>query len=318
MTLVAPNWSQERKIFRVRLVGTVLFIVVELLGLLQMNGIVFGLLATLSLALLALNVWGMRRLWQPLPTVNLVADQIVTVALLAASGGVTGPLIFISYLHLMSGVVFFGSASVVVPIGLVQVLNLVLSGVVIALIGGQPHPAALSIHALALMTIASFFAEPAAVLHAAARRDELTSVLNRRSGLEELARWLELGTPFSLLFADLNAFKRINDEHGHLVGDTVLKHVANALLVSVRGDDLVVRYGGDEFLIATRGEAAPVLARLRTALEQPVPTAAEAVCVRVDFGEARFPDDAARLDDLVAVADAAMFAAKRRAQSVPG
>ena len=312
MTLISPNWPQERKIFRVRLVGTVLFIVVEFLGLLQMNAVVFGVLATLSLTLLALNVWGMKRLWPPLPTLNLFADQILTVALLAASGGVAGPLIFLSYLHLFSGVVFFGVASTVIPIGLVQVLNLVLSGTIIALMGGQPHPAALSIHALAIMTIASFFAEPAAVLHAAARRDELTGVLNRRSGLEELAHWLELGTPFSLLFADLNAFKRINDTHGHLAGDEVLKHVSTSLLKSVRGDDLVVRYGGDEFLIATHGDAAPVVARLQKTFARPLPTSAGALQVGVDFGVAHFPEDADKLERLVEVADEAMFRAKRR------
>jgi diguanylate cyclase (GGDEF)-like protein len=80
--------------------------------------------------------------------------------------------------------------------------------------------------------------------------DALTGALNRRSGEQELER---LRGGYGLLLVDLDAFKRLNDSRGHAFGDAVLKAVAEALMAHVRPDDLVVRWGGDEFLIVAPG-----------------------------------------------------------------
>ena len=163
------------------------------------------------------------------------------------------------------------------------------------------------------MVIAFFFARPAATLHDDARRDPLTGALNRRVGLLELENWLLDGRPFSVLFADMKQFKAINDQHGHGVGDEVLEEVTRLLTESVRGDDLVVRYGGDEFLVATRGEADVIATRLHVAFAQPVITSAGELYAHIDFGTAHFPDDADALSDLIAAADQQMFEVKQKA-----
>lgn len=84
-----------------------------------------------------------------------------------------------------------------------------------------------------------------------AYRDPLTSVYRRWYLFEqvrlELTRAARYGRPFSLLVADLDHFKSVNDEHGHPAGDAVLQHFAKLLLDSCRNSDIVARYGGDEF-----------------------------------------------------------------------
>lgn len=101
----------------------------------------------------------------------------------------------------------------------------------------------------------------------AASTDALTGSLNRRSGESGLDR--QHG-PFAILVVDLDDFKQVNDARGHAFGDDVLVRVATALRDSVRPDDLVIRWGGDEFVVVaptTRDASAPQLvARVRRAL----------------------------------------------------
>jgi len=80
-------------------------------------------------------------------------------------------------------------------------------------------------------------------------RDGLTALANRRYFEERLATACRQGSPFALLYIDLDRFKLVNDTHGHGVGDTLLKLVADRLCAAVREHDLVARLGGDEFAI---------------------------------------------------------------------
>ena len=92
-----------------------------------------------------------------------------------------------------------------------------------------------------------------AELAQAARTDPLTGLLNRRAMLEhlehELARSRRTGRPFVVLLGDVDHFKEINDTYGHDVGDRVLIQVAHALSRSLRDEDLIARWGGEEFLL---------------------------------------------------------------------
>ncbi len=88
-------------------------------------------------------------------------------------------------------------------------------------------------------------------------RDPLTGVGNRLAYQErlqqEFQRWRRFGTPLSLLIWDLDRFKRVNDEHGHAMGDAVLRWVAQQLADRARSTDFVARYGGEEFVMLLPG-----------------------------------------------------------------
>jgi diguanylate cyclase (GGDEF)-like protein len=156
-----------------------------------------------------------------------------------------------------------------------------------------------------------------------ASHDPLTRLFNRRLFVERLEQEISHtqadGGRFSILFLDVDSLKRINDTYGHLAGDALLREVANALMDAVRGEDVVARYGGDEFIVllpATAAQAATSVAQRiaegiarhrfmagRELLEIP----------GVSLGVATFPDDGRTPDQLVAAADATLYRQKRKA-----
>jgi diguanylate cyclase (GGDEF)-like protein len=83
----------------------------------------------------------------------------------------------------------------------------------------------------------------------AAQRDALTGLANRSSFERRAAEFIQAGVPFSLLMIDLNYFKMVNDRHGHLAGDELLRLFALRLKRQLRADDLAARWGGDEFVV---------------------------------------------------------------------
>jgi diguanylate cyclase (GGDEF)-like protein len=146
------------------------------------------------------------------------------------------------------------------------------------------------------------------------RSDPLTCAVGRRYGSEQLAARIAAEVPFSLAFLDLRDFKGINDRYGHAVGDEVLCQVATRLACAVSPGDLVMRYGGDEFVVAS---GAPELsARLQRALTSPLPTSAGPLALQVDIGEARWRAGET-LAALLTRADAAMYGRKTAARSRP-
>jgi diguanylate cyclase (GGDEF)-like protein len=155
------------------------------------------------------------------------------------------------------------------------------------------------------------------LLNAAAWQDRAHRVLQRAQRNQGGA---------AVLILDLDHFKLVNDRHGHLAGDRVLMSVAEALRAEVRDNDLVGRFGGEEFVIMLPGhdgagydrvELEAVADRIRRrvdALGVEVATADGALTVgdlSVSVGGASFPDDAADLEGLLEVADSALYAAKR-------
>ncbi len=93
------------------------------------------------------------------------------------------------------------------------------------------------------------------------RTDPLTGCLNRQALYEELERQLELyrryETPCSLLFIDLNNFKHINDQYGHVAGDEALKALAEHIRSHIRSTDILARYAGDEFVVVLPQSGVP-------------------------------------------------------------
>lgn len=158
-------------------------------------------------------------------------------------------------------------------------------------------------------------------LQTLAQRDQLTQLLNRRSFVERLAAAVrsarENDTELSLLFLDLDGFKRVNDSLGHVVGDGLLQSVADRLSATVRGADLVARLGGDEFVVLLEHDvegrgASLLISRLEQAFIQPFMVGDVTLAVRPSIGSARFPSDAQDAQQLLGHADAAMYAAKRQ------
>ena len=152
------------------------------------------------------------------------------------------------------------------------------------------------------------------------RVDALTDVYNRRHFTEvlagELSRVRRGGEPPAVLMLDLDHFKRINDEHGHLTGDAVLRASAYRIASILRGSDTLARWGGEEFAIlapATDADGATRLAeRARAALAaRPVEVEGVALELTASIGVAVAADGSVTPDALVDAADQALYDAKR-------
>ncbi|WP_126444032.1 sensor domain-containing diguanylate cyclase [Sulfuricystis multivorans] len=153
-----------------------------------------------------------------------------------------------------------------------------------------------------------------------ARTDALTGLANRRAfdevAQQEIQRAQRYGTPLTLVLADLDHFKAINDSHGHDVGDCVLQNFARILAASVRTVDLVGRWGGEEFAILMPGtdlpEATQAAERMRKQVEQAQLCIDERACrYTASFGVAAFRADMPTLASLLGRADMALYRAKR-------
>ncbi|MBK7860633.1 MAG: diguanylate cyclase [Archangiaceae bacterium] len=156
--------------------------------------------------------------------------------------------------------------------------------------------------------------------------DDLTHLFNRRYLELVLDKDLKNATttskPFSLLFSDLDYFKGINDTHGHVVGSKLLVEVARVMKGCVRDNDVVCRWGGDEYVMLLRGTdsggALKVAERIRRTIEGHHFLAREGFSINVTtcIGVASFPEHAREKDSLVDFADRAMYRGKKSTRNI--
>lgn len=156
--------------------------------------------------------------------------------------------------------------------------------------------------------------------------DAKTGLYNARHLRAALSSELDRATryqrPLSLLLADLDFLREVNNKHGHLAGDAVLAEIGVVLRDALRSTDVAARFGGEEFCVVlpeTPGPKAAVLAeRIRRAVDErrfEIGRGLPPVHVTVSIGVASFPADAASDNDLIEAADAAVYAAKARGRN---
>jgi two-component system, cell cycle response regulator len=179
--------------------------------------------------------------------------------------------------------------------------------------------ARLRVH-LQLKRLQDELAEKNERLEMQSRTDPLTDVANRRH-LEktiriEMIRALRYNTRLTFIMIDVDHFKAVNDNHGHVAGDCVLREVAKRLRTGIRACDLVARFGGEEFCLLlpqTDSDGGRAVAeRYREAIaDQPMSTGASEISVTASFGVVTYPHSSLQsLDDVVRAADTALYSAK--------
>lgn len=157
-----------------------------------------------------------------------------------------------------------------------------------------------------------------------AHHDQLTGLPNRHYLQAHLPTAIEearnTSTIMAVLFLDLDRFKHINDTRGHETGDKLLKAVAQRIRATVRIEDVVVRMGGDEFIVVLKSvrsseQVNETAARINEALSAPVPVDGRPLVTTVSIGVSLYPRDGANLGELLRHSDTAMYQAKDRGRN---
>jgi diguanylate cyclase (GGDEF)-like protein len=155
--------------------------------------------------------------------------------------------------------------------------------------------------------------------------DALTGIYNRRYfftvGDNEMARAQRYGSNLSLIMLDIDHFKKVNDEFGHLVGDQTLVMITQACSNELRKIDILCRYGGEEFVIllpeTSRDEAIIAAERIRKSIEEQKLTldGDREVKVTVSIGVSEFGQETGTLKELIDEADQALYRAKEEGRN---
>lgn len=160
-----------------------------------------------------------------------------------------------------------------------------------------------------------------------ANTDTLTGLLNRRAFMErmeqEISRAQREKKSFSIVLADIDHFKNVNDTYGHQMGDLVLQRFTNRLKTSVRPYDFLGRYGGEEFLVCLPGaddlQTASVAERMRGQIEDMeimLPDDSQSIRITASFGTSSYPiESGENVDLLIKRADDALYLAKNKGRN---
>ncbi len=152
--------------------------------------------------------------------------------------------------------------------------------------------------------------------------DQLTGLYTKQTAIFTLKKEIDYanrnGSQVAVCFIDMNNFKQINDRFGHTVGDTALSKVAKRLMESVRPEDIVARFGGDEFIIIFRGKNTgtdyhSTVERIKAVLNVPAKLSAHVLIdISASVGLAVYPTNGNCVEELISYADKAMYEEKAR------
>jgi diguanylate cyclase (GGDEF)-like protein/putative nucleotidyltransferase with HDIG domain len=256
--------------------------------------------------------------WQVLDLADALGASIVGASLAACAAFVLSNHVVLAIMLRLARGLGFRASGLFAPASLSHDLILVsLAPAVIALWDASPW---LSVAAAApLMLVQRSLAVP--LLREETRVDAKTGLYNARYFAGQLHEKLEvarrLERPLSLILADLDLLRDINNTYGHLAGDSVLQGVCDIFRTHIRADDLAARFGGEEFAIllpdTSKAQALQLAERLRHAVERAVfevETTNDRLRATLSLGVASFPDDALEEDGLIHDADLAVYRAK--------
>jgi diguanylate cyclase (GGDEF)-like protein len=153
-----------------------------------------------------------------------------------------------------------------------------------------------------------------------AGHDHLTGLANRFLFLEHLQQSIKEAqrnnSMFIVAFIDLDGFKEINDQYGHDVGDHVLKRVANDLRGVIRKNDIVARFGGDEFVgifqISSKDDVSTLKGKILKKISNEIECYLYQITIRLSVGMSVYPTDSRDIDTLLKIADDSMYAMKQK------
>lgn len=280
-----------------------------------------GLIAFVAVAVLRIPLGGIAR--RRLELAGSTLAIVLCLCITQATGGVTGPFSFMFLAPVFAyGTSIGNRAAYRIGAACSFVLGVLMWQEVVA--GASFRDLLVPVSVIHLLWVQAYAVEALAG-HESARRaelvrlaeiDPLTGLMNRRTLQRALEHSAALGEQFALILLDLDGFKAVNDEFGHLRGDEVLRAVAQATLGALRRDDMVIRYGGDEFAVVVNGgaeDARKVEDRLHRAFE----LLGQEMGVSLGFsaGVAVWPEDGATLARLLQIADGRLYHNKPAARA---
>lgn len=272
---------------------------------LSFPGIALALLAIIYVLALYLHP-GLSKFFSSRSYFSSVIDMVAVFIACYLTGGLDSPYIYIYFLTVMAYAVGPSNKEFLnvtaTTIILVFILHAVTPGELVSLINILVRLVVFAIFLRVLIY------NDAHIITSFASRDGLTNVYSHQYFFDQLYNLVVAKTAFSLIILDLDNFKQINDNFGHIEGDRVLKQVAKTITEQVRSTDIVARYGGDEFAIILPGAdkqlSNKVVERINKAIIALGPFKS------VSIGMSHYPEESNDVSTLITLADDRMYSFK--------